>query len=45
VAIATIQTAPFLNEEQKRNIFYDNAARFLRLTEQEIATHHRRSRQ
>ena len=45
VAIETIQTAPFLNEEQKRNIFYDNAARFLRLTEQEIATHHSRSRQ
>jgi predicted TIM-barrel fold metal-dependent hydrolase len=42
VAIATIQTAPFLSEEQKRDIFYNNAARFLRLNEAEIAKHHRR---
>lgn len=31
VAIESIETAPFLTEEQKRDIFYNNAARFLRL--------------
>jgi uncharacterized protein len=30
-AIRTIEEAPFLSEEQKRDIFYNNAARFLRL--------------
>lgn len=30
-AIETIEKAPFLSEEQKRDIFYNNAARFLRL--------------
>jgi uncharacterized protein len=42
VAIETIQNAPFLSEQQKRDIFYNNAARFLRLTEEEIARHHRK---
>lgn len=41
-AIAVIQEAPFLSEEQKRDILYNNAARFLRLSEEEIARHHRR---
>ncbi len=41
-AIAVIQEAPFLSEEQKRDILYNNAARFLRLSEQEIARHHGR---
>jgi uncharacterized protein len=31
VAIQSIETAPFLTLEQKRDIFYNNAARFLRL--------------
>jgi hypothetical protein len=39
-AIAIVEEAPFLSEEQKRDIFYNNAARFLRLGEQEIARHH-----
>ncbi len=39
-AITVIQEAPFLNEDQKRNILYNNAARFLRLSEKEIARHH-----
>jgi predicted TIM-barrel fold metal-dependent hydrolase len=30
-AIATIEEAPFLSKSQKRDIFYNNAARFLRL--------------
>ena len=39
-AIAVIEEAPFLSREQKRAILYDNAARFLRLGEEEIARHH-----
>ena len=42
VAIKAIEEAPFLTEEQKRDIFYNNAARFLRLTEAEIVRHHGR---
>lgn len=38
-SINIIDEAPFLNETQKRDIFYNNAARFLRLSEQEIAKH------
>jgi predicted TIM-barrel fold metal-dependent hydrolase len=40
-SIAVIEEAPFLSEEQKRDILYNNAARFLRLREEEIAQHHR----
>jgi predicted TIM-barrel fold metal-dependent hydrolase len=39
VAIETIDRAPFLTEAQKRGIFYDNAARFLRLDEATRARH------
>lgn len=41
-AIAIIEEAPFLSEEQKRNILYNNAARFLRLSKQETVHHHGR---
>jgi len=41
-AIATIEEAPFLSASQKRDILYNNAARFLRFTEQQIAEHHAR---
>jgi uncharacterized protein len=41
-AVAVIEEAPFLSEEQKRDILYNNAARFLRLSEAEIARHHGR---
>lgn len=41
-AVAIIEEAPFLSEEQKRDIFYNNAARFLRLSKEEIAKHHNR---
>jgi uncharacterized protein len=41
-AIDTIESAPFLSESQKRDILYNNAARFLRLSEAEIARHHGR---
>jgi predicted TIM-barrel fold metal-dependent hydrolase len=39
-AIRSIESAPFLDASQKRDILYDNAARFLRLTEAEIAADH-----
>ena len=38
--IQVIEDAPFLSDDQKRDIFYNNAARFLRFTEEEIASHH-----
>ena len=40
LAIQSIEEAPFLTAEQKRDIFYNNAARFLRLTKQQIAEDH-----
>ena len=41
-SVRTIEEAPFLSDRQKRNIFYNNAARFLRLTGTQIAEQHRR---
>ncbi len=38
-AVDAIQSADFLTPEQKADIFYNNAARFLRLSEEEIAKH------
>lgn len=43
IAIETIEQAPFLSEQQKRDILYNNAARFLRLDEATIARHHQAS--
>ncbi|MCH8863223.1 MAG: amidohydrolase family protein [Proteobacteria bacterium] len=40
--IEAIESASFLTDEQKRDIFYNNAARFLRFTDEEIAAHHDR---
>jgi predicted TIM-barrel fold metal-dependent hydrolase len=40
VAIDSIESADFLSDAQKRDIFYNNAARFLALSEEEIARHH-----
>ena len=40
VAIDAITSADFLTEEQKRDILYNNAARFLRLTNEQIDRHH-----
>ena len=40
LAIEAIETADFLTEEQKRDILYNNAARFLRLSQEQIAAHH-----
>jgi len=41
-SIRVIEEAPFLSEAQKRDILYNNAARFLRLDEATIARHHGR---
>jgi uncharacterized protein len=41
-AIEAVESAPFLSPDQKRDIFYHNAARFLRLSEDEVARHHGR---
>jgi predicted TIM-barrel fold metal-dependent hydrolase len=38
-AITVIEEAPFLSTAERRAIFYDNAARFLRLSEEEMARH------
>jgi predicted TIM-barrel fold metal-dependent hydrolase len=40
IAIDWIEQADFLTAEQKRDILYNNAARFLRLTPEQIAKHH-----
>ncbi len=41
LAIDAIRTAPFLNEAQKRDILFHNAARFLRLSPEQIARMHK----
>lgn len=40
VAIESIESASFLSDAQKRDIFYNNAARFLDLSQEEIERHH-----
>ena len=42
-AVRALEQASFLSKAQKRAIFHDNAARFLRLTPDEIARHHGRT--
>ncbi len=39
-AVEAIENADFLSADQKRDILYNNAARFLRLTSEQIARHH-----
>lgn len=39
-AVGAIESASFLSAQQKRDIFYNNAARFFRLSQAEIARHH-----
>ena len=41
-SVRSLEEAPFLSEGQKRDIFYNNGARFLRLSEAEQAAHRRR---
>lgn len=40
LAIESIESADFLTAEQRRSIFFDNAARFLQLSEQQVAAMH-----
>lgn len=40
VGLEAINTADFLDIQQKRDILYNNAAKFLRLSDEEIAIHH-----
>lgn len=40
-SIRAIEEAPFLTAAQKRDILYNNAARFLRLSKEEIMRHHK----
>ncbi|HEY0592651.1 MAG TPA: amidohydrolase family protein, partial [Thermoanaerobaculia bacterium] len=42
LAIDAIESADFLTEKQKRDIFYNNAARFLKLSPEQIGRHHGR---
>ena len=39
-SIDRIQSLTYLTAAQKRDILYNNAARFLRLSEEQIARHH-----
>ena len=39
-SIKVIEEAPFLSDLQKRDILYNNAARFLRLSEADMSRHH-----
>ncbi len=39
-AIDNLETADYLSEAQKRNIFYNNAARFFRFSRKDIDRHH-----
>lgn len=41
-SIRVIEEAPFLSPSQKRDVLYNNAARFLRLSQAQIDEHHRR---
>lgn len=40
LAVETMENVPFLTAKQRRDIFYNNAARFLELSEEEIVNHH-----
>jgi predicted TIM-barrel fold metal-dependent hydrolase len=42
IAIESVDTAEFLTPEQKSDIFYNNAAKFLRISDEERAAHHRK---
>jgi hypothetical protein len=40
MSIEAVDSAPFLTKEQKKDIFYNNAAKFLKLSEEQISKHH-----
>lgn len=39
IAIETVNSTPFLSETEKRDILYNNAARFLELNEETMTEH------
>ena len=39
MAVEEIEKADFLSQQQKRDILYNNAARFLRLSPDQVAKH------
>lgn len=39
ISVGNIMTADFLSDQQKEDIFYNNAARFLKLSDEEIMRH------
>ncbi len=41
IAVRTVKEVPFLSEEEKRDILYNNAARFLDLSQETISDHHK----
>ena len=41
-SVRTVEDAPFLTTEQRRDILYNNASRFLRLSPEQVAKHHGR---
>lgn len=41
IAVRTVKEALFLSEEEKRDILYNNAARFLKLSQETISEHHK----
>jgi hypothetical protein len=41
IAVKTVKEAPFLTESEKRDILYNNAARFLELSPELISSHHK----
>jgi len=40
ISVEIVEGAPFLTDERKRDILYNNAARLLRLSDDEVACHH-----
>lgn len=40
ISVEAVQDLDFLTVEEKAAVFYDNAARFLRLSDEEISRHH-----
>jgi predicted TIM-barrel fold metal-dependent hydrolase len=42
IGIDIIEKADYLTQKQKRDILYNNAARFLQLSKEEINSHHGR---
>lgn len=40
LAVKTVRNTPFLSDEEKRDILYNNAARFLELPGETVARHH-----